>query len=97
MTMKKETLKIIVKNVKHVFTPTEIAELHVRFGGSYDSPDLELKPCCYFFDSGDMCGEPATHLADFGEVSGKMPLCRNHAGVYRAKARCEVDEIKRTA
>ena len=44
--MKKEPLKIIVKNVKHVFTPTEMAELHVRFGGSYDSlltADADLK------------------------------------------------------
>src|ERR1019366_917569 len=44
--MKKEPLKIMVKNVKHVFTPTEIAELHVRFGGSYDSlltADADLK------------------------------------------------------
>jgi|SRR5665213_2763057 len=37
MTMKKETLKIIVKNVKHVFTTTEIAKLNVEFGTAYDA------------------------------------------------------------
>jgi hypothetical protein len=50
--------------------------------------------CVFFYDGGQMCSEPATHFADFGEAHIPMPLCEQHAGLYRAKARCDVDRIE---